>query len=144
VVRIENAGRLRRRNRMILLALSLLSMAAALVMIYLAFLVLDPMSLREETRRHIMALALVAGGLIIFALFCVGVLLLRLVAQHLLRRRTADRTVYVNAWEEAGRRRAVPDEEELDELVIADQRDWGDDDSDDTVIEGFDPDDDDE
>jgi len=127
---------------MILLALSLLSMAAALVAIYLAFLILDQSSLQEETRRRFAALTLIAGGLIIFALFCVGVLLLRLVAQYLLRRRTDGQTVYINAWEEAGRRRAVPDEEELGDLVIGDEHDWPDDD-DGLIIEDDDSDDDD-
>ena len=112
---------------MILLGLSLLSMAAALVVIYLAFAKLLQSNLHEDTRRHVAALALVAGGLIVFALFCVGGLLLRLVAQALLRRRTSGATPYVNAWEIAGHRRAVPDEEELGELVVADESGWPDD-----------------
>lgn len=109
---------------MILLALSLLSMAGALVAIYLAVVKLVPPNLEEEARRDVTALTLIAGGLIVFALFCVGVLLLRVVAQYLLRRRTSSSTPYINAWEIAGRRRAVPDENELGELVIADESDW--------------------
>lgn len=119
---------------MILLGLSLVSMVAALVAVYLAFSILLQSSLQEETRRNVAALALVAGGLIVFALFCVGVLLLRLVARVLIRRRTAARTFYVNAWEEAGRRRAVPDEAELDDLVIGSEDNPPDRDDDDDLI----------
>jgi len=107
-----------RRSRLILLGLSMAAICVALGVMYLAFKAFVEADVAEATRRYVAGLALIAGALLVFALFCVGILLLRYLAYGLLIRRSpGEPTRYVSAWDIAGRRASVPDEDELEDMM---------------------------
>ena len=67
----------------------------------------------QDVRRYLLAMALVAGGLLVFAWFCIGVLLIRYLSFRMsLRRGFSKPTEYVDAWKIAGERLQVPDDED--------------------------------
>jgi len=118
VVNESEPATLSRRSRIILLGLAMAAIAVALAVMYMAFQAFVDADVEEATRRYIAGLALIAGALLVFALFCVGALILRYLAYGLVLRRTLRKpTDYVNAWDLAGQRAAVPDEDELESMM---------------------------
>ena len=123
------SAKLGRRSRVVLLVLAMAAIFAALSIMYMAFQVFVEANVEETSRRHIARLAIIAGALLVFALFCVGALILRYFAYgRLSRRALQEPTDYVNAWDLAGQRAAVPDEDELESMMGDDDDpdDWDD------------------
>jgi hypothetical protein len=115
-------AKLGRRSRVILLALAMAAIFTALSIMYMAFQAFVEADVEEASRRHIARLAIIAGALLVFALFCVGALILRYLAYGRLSRPiSGEPTDYVNAWDLAGQRAAVPGEDELESMMGDDE-----------------------
>ncbi len=95
---------------------ALAAIGGAMILLLLAFRTAEQIIPGQETRRHLLALAIAVGALLLLALFCVGLLLIRFLVFRLkVPHATAGPTEYVNAWELAGRRLELPTEEEEEE-----------------------------
>jgi len=96
-----------------MLMTALAAIGGAMVLLFIAFRTAEGTELNTETRRILLALAVATAALLVLALFCVGLLLIRFLVFRLKAPPAASGpTEYVNAWEEAGKRLKLPDEED--------------------------------
>ena len=102
-----------RKNGMIIFALALAAIAGAVGILFATFQAVGGVITGQDVRRYLLAMALVAGGLLVFAWFCIGLLLIRSLSFRLAMRRGATGpTEYVDAWKSAGQRLELPDDED--------------------------------
>ncbi len=117
------------RGKIVLIALSLAAISGALVVIYYAYMAFVESGAAPGIRRYMAGLAVVVVSLLLLALFCMGVLLIRYLAHRVLLKRTPScPTEYTDAWKLAGERLQVPEDDEDDPFADDDDDD---DDSDD-------------
>lgn len=113
---VEDRSRLQRRGAILLLALALAANTGAMLVTYFAFEAVVEAGLDVAA-----GLALVVVSLLLIALFCVGVLLLRFLAYApLMGRKGAGATEYVDAWKVAGERLRIEGDDDDDETRTID------------------------
>ena len=113
---VKGPPRFWRLTSLVLAVVSLLSIAGAMGVMVAVFQGIGAIESDPAARRYLAALAVVAGVLLIFALFCTSLLITRYMFGRLnsMRGRHPP-TDYVDAWKIAGQRLEVPDEDPDDE-----------------------------
>ena len=104
-----------RTTSMVLAVASLLLMAGAMAVLVAVFQGIGALESDPAAKRSVAVLAVVAGVLLIFALFCTLLLVMRYLfgRLHSMQGRHAP-TEYVDAWKIAGQRLEVPEEDSQD------------------------------
>lgn len=95
-----------------MLVLALLAGASALATLFMAFQQAQAIAGNEALRRYLAGLLVLCGGLLIFSIFCLGALAIRMASLPLPRSTDPEPTQYTDAWKIAGQRMPVPDEDD--------------------------------
>lgn len=97
-----------------LLLLGLLAMGLAAVLALSVRALAGAAAFSEAQRRWLVLLAAVVGVLLVFVISCLGLFAIRILTQRFAEQTEAKRgpTAYPDAWQIAGQRFELPDEEE--------------------------------
>lgn len=93
-----------------ILGISACALIGALLMFLRVLRMVNRSVADPQARQVIGILSLMAGMLLIFAIFCLGLLLIRYASFRAIRRFKRTQTPFVNAWEIAGQRFKLTDE----------------------------------
>jgi len=110
---VKNPNRFWRNTSFVILSLALAGIAAAMGVLLATFQRGRETVAEEAMRRYLAGMAVVSGVLLIFALFCIGLLVIRYLTFRVqLERSRHAPTEYVDVWRLAGQRFRLPEEQD--------------------------------